>query len=576
MVDHDRRRLHGGAAHRLRDRECVPSCRKLACRAFRSSGKSSRRRPGRRSTAGRRSSPAIETKRPTGRGLRSGLGQTSWTFSKSDARGQDGEFYAALDERLGAVRSEELTFAEWFTRWDSGPRPLVVDRLALDAAGLGPRSLCAPGRGAAEPGGLSRATLKRNGLALVSKAGVLVITTAGDRPRFDGDDRWAAPLGETLIWGADRGNRFQSVARWRGEPSPRLAPQTGDQTGSQPKFPPGWSTWRFSGSGWPGDLGYIHLIDVRRRVVAGWIIVGLCILAWAGWRRLAVRRLLLAVIAVMAGCLVAGQVLPARFASFTAAGFLGGLSVLIAELAQRLRRFARARRGTRSASSLWRRAGRAAISAISSGALALCVAASPGSAQAQPRSVILALFPYEGVYDPAVPLKEVVLRLSDYNQLKRGLKPKLRPSRRLCGRSFAVHRVRRAGARSAAVESELELEAVGTGPFAWRMPVARRRNRGKSRWRADRGGRRGRSGDGYHCDFDGRGIIVCTCGARRSSRIETECWSWTCRSTRCPVRAWWWRQTMTVRPASRCRGAEPRSSPAARWLAFLAPSIVSR
>ena len=36
-----------------------------------------------------------------------------------------------LDERLVDLAGDELTFAEWFARWDAGSRAVIVDRLAL-------------------------------------------------------------------------------------------------------------------------------------------------------------------------------------------------------------------------------------------------------------------------------------------------------------------------------------------------------------------------------------------------------------------------------------------------------------
>ena len=53
-----------------------------------------------------------------------------------------GETLRRLDE-LSVASSEELAFAEWFTRWDSGPSPLLVDRLATGSGRLrSPNALC--------------------------------------------------------------------------------------------------------------------------------------------------------------------------------------------------------------------------------------------------------------------------------------------------------------------------------------------------------------------------------------------------------------------------------------------------
>src|SRR5262249_13544958 len=79
-----------------------------------------------------------------------GLWRSGWTWSVGRTDPDPAGRLRQLDGRLGRPAPDELMFAEWFSRWDSGPWPVVVDRLALGAAGLGPKSLCAPGRMAAE------------------------------------------------------------------------------------------------------------------------------------------------------------------------------------------------------------------------------------------------------------------------------------------------------------------------------------------------------------------------------------------------------------------------------------------
>ena len=47
------------------------------------------------------------------------------------------ELMRSLDERLDESAGDELTFAEWFARWDSGPRAVIIDRLSLYRAWVG-------------------------------------------------------------------------------------------------------------------------------------------------------------------------------------------------------------------------------------------------------------------------------------------------------------------------------------------------------------------------------------------------------------------------------------------------------
>ena len=58
--------------------------------------------------------------------------------------------------------------------------------------------------------------------------GAIVITTATEVPGFDERKGLSAAVAEALLWGADRGDRFETVPRYRGESSPRPAALSGD------------------------------------------------------------------------------------------------------------------------------------------------------------------------------------------------------------------------------------------------------------------------------------------------------------------------------------------------------------
>ncbi len=99
------------------------------------------------------------------------------------------DWLRTLDDRLVDSVSDELTFAEWLSRWDSGPWPIVVDRLALSCAGFGPKSQCVPSQVKGEQPNISLTTLRQYGLALVPLPNVLVITTEAEASRFEQRDR---------------------------------------------------------------------------------------------------------------------------------------------------------------------------------------------------------------------------------------------------------------------------------------------------------------------------------------------------------------------------------------------------
>ncbi len=378
-----------------------------------------------------------------------------------------------LDDRLGRPMPDSLSFAEWFTRWDSAPWPIVVDRLALSSAGLGPRSACVPGRSAGDRRGPGQALLQQHGLAIVEMNEALLITTESEAQRFTAPRPWLDAIGEALAWGSDRTDRFQAVEHWRGETSPRA---TAAEEGNERSKPlPGRMIWRFSTPAWPADDAFVHLADGRRRMLTGWIVAVVLAMAWLGASRrgFGSRLFLPALLAVI--CVLLDRILPARFAADTAGGFIAALAILIAELGNRARRAAEPpRAAARAVSSLLRNDGQPAIVPV----LILAIAGAWASLRAATPAAddpIVALFPYEGTFDPSSPPDRVILRLEDFRRLaERGAGvPTPRPTVTAVS---AEHRVARRSAQEILVETEIELMARGRGPFAWSVPVASARD----------------------------------------------------------------------------------------------------
>ena len=88
----------------------------------------------------------------------------------------------SLDALVVATRPDEVTLGEWFTRWDSGPAPLVIDRVALASAGWGPKSRVVPPRFTAPRPGAAQDTLRPLGLTVVPLGGTLLITARREAP----------------------------------------------------------------------------------------------------------------------------------------------------------------------------------------------------------------------------------------------------------------------------------------------------------------------------------------------------------------------------------------------------------
>jgi hypothetical protein len=403
-----------------------------------------------------------------------GLPPRSWSLARAASQRTAAEALRLLDERLADSVSADLTFAEWFCRLDAGPWPVVVDRIALAGAGIGPKSQCIPAAAMSSPRNVVRATLKQYGLTLVPFSDAFVITTEVEVPRLESTVRRGELFTEALVWGSDRTDRFQSLARWRGEQSPRLIVASAPDGADRIKRPPGWLTWRFEGQGWPKDDAFVFLIDAKMRVVTGWIIAGACILTWLCVGRWLGRWRLVVMVLAIGICLLGGWLLPWRYASGSAGVYIAALGLLVFELGRACwRPRASDRAPGRSSSLLSRRAAGAAV------CLAVVVQSMDRTAVGQaagPGPAILALFPYDGPFDPARPVSDVILRLADFQHLKLLAGSKKVPAGPVVRAVAAVHRVAWGSALDGLVESEFELIASGNAPFAWEFPVSHSRD----------------------------------------------------------------------------------------------------
>ena len=367
----------------------------------------------------------------------------------------------------------EPTVADWLTRLDAGPIPVVVDRLALESAGVGPRTRLDPGVVKPDSRDALFTFLDHNGLAAVRLTDSLVITTRDDA--LESAERPAADRAalQALVWGSDQADRYQNVARWRVEPSPRLGSAAWDERMDQVRRPPGWSITRGVKAGWPDETCVLYLENQPAQALVEWILAGLSLIAAAAALR-AHPRARAAVLVIAAVLFVIETTLPPRFASQPAALLVGVLGALVDDLARMLGRGGARKTpliGKRPTSSLARRAAGGAVAAV---AVVLALGRSaPALGQPTPDASrpILALFPYEGVFDPARSSDRVVLTLEDYTRLIAATaRPASPPAPAPRARSIE-HRVQRAGARACLVETELEIDAPGEAPSAWVFPT---------------------------------------------------------------------------------------------------------
>ena len=180
---------------------------------------------------------------------------------------------------------------------------------------------------------------------------------------------------------------------------------------------------------------------------------------------------------LLAAALLVDWLISSRYSGYTAAVFLAGLVILLFELGHRLgRAFGASGTARRFESRLSRRAAGIAASAIILGLVLGRLAAGAPPGGPDHGSAILALFPYEGSFDPTRPAKDVILSLVDFSRLSRLAVEDVAPPFASVRALSAVHRVKRENGPNIVVESEFELMASGEGPFAWRIPVSSARD----------------------------------------------------------------------------------------------------
>jgi hypothetical protein len=229
----------------------------------------------------------------------------AWGLSAASPTEDEAAMLGALDERVAPTRPDEATLGEWFTRWDGGAWPVVIDRMALSSAGWGPKSRVVPPRVAPGRRGAANDSLRPLGLAVVPIGASLLITTTAEAPDRPGGPlgqpgaraAWAAALREASAWGNDPSDRFQTVARWRGEVTPRaLNP---DEVAGPEPAPEGRRIWRFAAAGWPGPDATVALVDDRRRAAWAWtaglavVVLGIAARGMGRSRRVAALTFLL-------------------------------------------------------------------------------------------------------------------------------------------------------------------------------------------------------------------------------------------------------------------------------------------
>jgi len=399
-----------------------------------------------------------------------GLHPIPWPGGTADT-GEAAREAMLLDlERVRGDEPASVALGDWLVKLDSGRWPVVVDRLALQASGLGPMTRVEANLPGAASLGAPSVVLQRLGLRAVAADGVILITAKareGERPgSFEG---WSSMLIGASREGADASDRFQSAARWRGEVTPRAS--SSGVTPDRMTVPEGWETRRLVAVGWPSSTTAVTLVDGQAEARWAWAIAALVVLAGvlAGDRPARARAIGFG-LAWMLGALGVAWAWPEPYPA--AIGLLrGGLVVLACWLGRSAREFLPSRRAasppeTTTRSRLGPRAGGMILLLGPVGATAFAA-----SRVAGPDPPIVAVLPYGGPVDLAAPPSRVVMLLDDYERLARLAGPGQGPARALATLTAIHHRVARSEDGSAAVETRCEVEVEGQGTASWSIPV---------------------------------------------------------------------------------------------------------
>jgi hypothetical protein len=407
-------------------------------------------------------------------------------FRRSQAASPDAALLRSLDAVVVATRPDEVTLGEWFTRWDSGSSPIVIDRLAMAAAGWGPRSRVVPPEVPAPAAGAAQAALRALGLTVVPVSGTLLITGPADAREPPSDDGEAEATTErdeavrqAVAWGYDRTDRFQSVARWRGEATPKVS-ILGENRESEP-LRQGWRAWRLAAPGWPGPEATVYLTDENRRALQASAVALTLIVVGIMTRRISSRLRAPGLVLLAAAVALTLGLSPARLAPLGWGALAGVIGVWFLWLGRSISRPIAGRSRESRLPSTVRRFNPGVTTTLLVAAITAALvprfvvrAALAGRAGDAP---MIALFPYDGPPDPARRPDRVLLRRADAEHLEAlaatgGAASPSSPAVRVLA---ATHQVHRMSARDVAVTSDYRLDcghaAGDRTTMDWTFPV---------------------------------------------------------------------------------------------------------
>jgi hypothetical protein len=395
-----------------------------------------------------------------------GVGWPSWPVGRTSAAAASA-MLLELDRRFVSRVAPEATLGDWMLELDSGRSSVVIDRLALAEAGLGPRTVVT----APQPRtGLADALATLGLVVIPLREGVLITSRLEQRART-GSTGWEAATREAVARGSEASDRFQTAGRWRGELTPRaLAP---GESAERADHRLDGARSRFVAADWPAETASISIRDERAETARSWLVAATVLVAGVALRRrsrwihgaiLGAGGLATAVALAWSGAEPSSAVVGLARGLLATAAFWWGVALRPSTRSAEADSGETARPGRRSG----------LVERVVFGLLLLAgsvqgttLAAPP----AEPERPILALLPFEGVPDPLAKPDRVILLLSDYERLLRASQPEPTSSSARAWLVDVRHKVSRERPGMATVESAFTLEVIGDGPATWTLPV---------------------------------------------------------------------------------------------------------
>jgi hypothetical protein len=394
------------------------------------------------------------------------LGIRDWSLLTLGSRSAQGSAAVVPGWQGEVLRQSDVvsTLGDLVMRGDAAGLPVIVDRPALERAGLNPRTAI-PTRG---PEGTIAETLGGLGLSVLPASGVAVLTTR--------DEAESHPSHElvrgALEAGTDVTDRYETAARWWLEAGPS-GPGSRSMGDREPgSFLPLRNRQDFAAPRWPAEgpvRWFDRLTGLRWTWVSSAMVLALAmsVSAWPWRTRAYVAACIVAVLAALAPWWVAGQF---EWVVGMGLGVLAGAAFWLGRTLHRDPRSSPGgpvdpRGGTNSRLT--------AAAAGSAGLVCLAWVAAPWPlARAADESPIIAIYPEE----TGDKLGTVVLLLRDYERLRAWARPQPAERSAPVGASQAEHIVRFTAPGEAAVESRLTLWLDSDASGSWRFPLGAARD----------------------------------------------------------------------------------------------------